>query len=331
MHKSVCFCSLLTAILAIAGCHRSTADQSTEAGRARSAAPSAADGNSPAKESDYVEFAKRLESFVDEGNAGQLKTLIDWSEFVDRTFTGIPLRKDEKELYARIWRDSNFFLGAVAKVVAGGGTYHFLRIKPDGHRRLAVFRLLSAGGVNYHELQLTESAAARFTSATSTSTPVGVGCRTLRRSMLLEEGLQKPEWQAAVNAQEKEFIQCTARLKALEKDVEEGQFQSALDVYGSLPPDLRQSLPLLLVRMVAAAGQPGRMPGRVRRTEAVFSHEPGGRPEVDRLLFHRQAIRAEPRRGTARSTDEWRLLLAGADRHFLPRRERPGSGRRTCR
>jgi hypothetical protein len=245
---------LLLAILAIAGCQRTRSNPSAEDEPSKAAAPSESKTGATNKESKYLEFAQRLESLVADDKANELPKLIGWSEFVDRTFAGIPIAKDEKELYTNIWRDSNLFLGAVGSAVAEGATYRFLRIKPDGHRRLAVFRLLQpAGGVNYHEMQLTAGTDGAvhirdiyiYTSGRWLS-------ESIRRSMLLEEGLQKPAWQAAVKDGEKQLIQNTAALKNLDQEIEEGNFQAALDEYGLLPADLQQSLPLLLLRMGAA-------------------------------------------------------------------------------
>ena len=242
--------------------------------------------------------------------------------------------KDEKELYTKIWRDSNLFLGAVDGAVAKGATYRFLRIKPDGHRRLAVFRLLlSAGGVNYHEMQLAAGTGGEvhirdiyvYTSGRWLS-------ESIRRSMLLEEGLQKPAWQAAVNGLEKQLVQNTVTLKKLEQEIEEGRFQSALDEYGLLPPDLQQSLPLLLLRMRAATdADPAECRAAFHELKRLFpTNAAVDLKSIDYYFTEKQF--GEERKALARldrrtSGDPYLQVL---DRHFFPRAERPASGRRMC-
>ena len=231
------------------GCHKGGAE--------KPAVRAAAGRNSgaPISEQATLDFARRVEALAATGDSDELGELFDWERLVDRTFAGIKIEPQDRQLTLGIWKNANVFAAPVCATTEAGGSYRFLRLKTDGGRKLPVFRLRQpTPGVNYHELALGEDSAGELRISDVYIYASGQWLsETLRFALLRESAGSRPKWWSSLTEAEKAVVTHGQAIKQIQKLGESQQFNAALNLYATLPPAVQDALPVLLLRMHAAA------------------------------------------------------------------------------
>jgi hypothetical protein len=259
-------------------------------------------------------LAARLEAAARDGNADELRRLIDRETMLGRAVADLQLSAAARE---KLLADAGSLPDLAAPIkaaVSGGGSYRLVRLKQgeDGWRLL--FRLTVLDGrVDYHELTPARGAA---------GTPRVVGAHVYLAgepfSAALRRGLlpMLAKGDVPLSPHDRDWLGCAPALAAVRSALRAGDAGKALEAIRSLPRSVRSDKDVVLARLRVATMLGGdearralddcaaRFPGEpcvdLARLEALMSQ---GKPAevlavVDRL---ERAVGGDPYLDTIRA------------------------------
>lgn len=199
-------------------------------------------------EAERLDLARRIETAF---AAGDLET-------IERVF-------DKGALFTRATRDigwePDFLAGARSGFLRGGwgkrihaelgaeGSYRFLRLREEG----ALFRVLLATGVNYHQLHLERSAAGELRVVDFYAYSTGeLMSETVRRLLVNAVPREKPGFLEKLFGRERSMARHLQKLTDLERCRAEERWEEGLAIYRRLPREVQLDKVFLMARLMLA-------------------------------------------------------------------------------
>jgi hypothetical protein len=132
----------------------------------------------PVTAKDAQALAQSIHAAAAKGDLSVLQAAIDDDEIFDRTVKGMTIKPDVKAgMRDAGGRISAGLAEAIAAQVRQGGSYRLVRVNTAGGEPRPLFRLISAQGLNYHEMHLFRDGGARCASATCSCSSSARRCR----------------------------------------------------------------------------------------------------------------------------------------------------------
>jgi hypothetical protein len=245
-----------------------------------SPAQSAAARRAPSDEQ-CRQFAMTLEQAVRAGDAAAYQAPIDIDAILAAATRGVEGAEKSKRGFAKgvkqTFHAQNDFGRRVVEAVQGGGSYRLLRVHDKGAEKLALFRMvLAGGGVNYHDMTLALGPDGKVRAADVyvflTAEKLS---ETLRRSFLPLAAEESKSLLAKLTGAESDFIKNIDKFGRIPEAIAAGRYREALDIYYQLPPSLRKDKSFLLLRLQAAmhAGDQAYL-AAIRDFRAYHPHDP---------------------------------------------------------
>ena len=195
------------------------------------------------------QLALRVERSINAGAPVGLDQAIDLDAIIDRSLQDWKLSPEQ----ARRFRDGasdGFSLGQeICAALHNGGSYRFLRVVQRQGQPVLLFRLLTSGGLNYHEMYVAKDAQGKLRIV-----DVYIQLMGEKISQALALGLPVMAAKAAATQRAKlpqAFLDAAAemeKLRALQQLAAEGKFKQAIDALSKLPATLRNSKGALMMR-----------------------------------------------------------------------------------
>jgi len=209
----------------------------------------AAPGASPAADQKLVAFAREIEKGLAAGKAEALDSRVDAAAIADAATARVSAPPQAIAGFkAGVTEQFSIGTQLVRELKAPGASYKFLRLKRADDETRALFRLLTASGLNYHELTLrTADAQPRVTDIHVYITGESMS-QSLRRAFLQQVmSVEKGQDAGQTFAQEMEKVRQMSLL------AREGKSEEAMKVYDSLSPKTQGEKIVQVTRVSAAA------------------------------------------------------------------------------
>lgn len=220
------------------------------------AAPAASPGG-PITQEDAEAFADELEQAIEADDLDGLLRLFDFDALVDRALTGLELtpksRTDIRLGMIAGLRKSAELQRKILEEVRAGATYETLRIhEQDGGRRVLV-RMLSDGGLNYHDYVLTKRPGGRAQAADVFVYFSGELVSTsMRRAMLPLAVQQSRNLIDRLTRSESDYVKHQSAILKVIQTSNNGPHDETLRLFDTLPESVKTDKNLLLARIRAA-------------------------------------------------------------------------------
>ncbi|MDO4576439.1 MAG: hypothetical protein Q4D98_14630 [Planctomycetia bacterium] len=207
---------------------------------------------------DAEAFARSLEVSLSKGDAAPFIRAMDWSALTDRILKDIPEHRGEpaykrNDLYQSLSK-SGGICKSIADKVTQGGAYQFLRFKADPPRLM--FRLVDPeGGLDYHDLYLTRDSGGAIRIGEMFLYHFGETLTDgLRKTLVPEEYVGGKNSYGVMMSDVVRilFRENVTYIQMMFSSYEEGKYQRTLDIYDSLPKELRTTKSLQILRLQAA-------------------------------------------------------------------------------
>lgn len=141
----------------------------------------------------------------------------------------------------------------LAKLVQGGATYRFLRIRQVDGRPRALFRLLAPGGLNYHDLCLVVDTHGNVRiedmELYMTGEPLSQNLRTFMGPFLDEH---RRGVLAKLLGLQNEFIKLLPQIELMGQALSTGRHKEAYAIYQKLPPSVQKHQAVMLMGLQAS-------------------------------------------------------------------------------
>jgi tetratricopeptide (TPR) repeat protein len=225
---------------------------------AASPGPAAESVGKPLTDEECLAAAEAISEAARSGDVAALNRMIDWDSVIQRSTAGIdapePFRKGFiKGLRSSLLKDNGVANGVV-KAVEGGGSYTLLHSHTRENRRWLLFRLvLPESSVNYHDLLLARRPDGKIKAVDMHIYLSGESMsQILRRSYLLAVAQGSGGLVDRLTGADKEYAKNINQLSKMVKAGRSNRPGEVLDIYKSLPPDLKKDKNILVLRLQAA-------------------------------------------------------------------------------
>lgn len=199
-------------------------------------------------------FAQRIASSMQSGDGTVLDRAIDVDAILERTYRGLDASEAGRRDFGTGVKKTFSFGSAIAKEIESTGSYELLRVRPVQGKQRALFRLISPGGVNYHDMELAPARDGKgqrvvdvfiFLSGEWLS-------ETLRRGFLPVMAHEKRALGSMTSAQSA-YIDSLPRITELSTAVRNGDHARVLAVYRALPPEVQKDRNVMMMYYQAAS------------------------------------------------------------------------------
>ncbi len=227
-----------------------TAAETLRAGEAQ-----AAGKLDPAVEKAFVDFAGKIEATINAGDASLLDKAIDMNALLARTVQGLNVPKKLVSGFRAGIGNFKFGTAVVTRGIQNGGSYKFLRLRHTNGETRALFRFLqnADGGLNYHELVLTQTPKGQ---PRVTDLYVHAGGEymsdTFRRGFLPAIAEKNKGFFARLTGQQSDYIKSLPKIQATQQLAKQGKMAKALAALKALPASLQTDKNILIMRVFYA-------------------------------------------------------------------------------
>lgn len=163
----------------------------------------------------------------------------------------------------------------LARAEQGGGDVSLVRCRTDGDECHALLRVVQESGLNYYDARLVRrdgDVRAADIDVYLAGEPVSA---TLRRYFLTSDAEQSPAVLRSSSGLDGDLVRHADDVKALLEAADARDHDRVLDVARALPPSLRRSRALLMVRIIAAAqGDPDEHARAINELRDAFPDAP---------------------------------------------------------
>lgn len=220
--------------------------QATQAPTAQKtgAAPAA----SPAADQKLVAFAREIEKGLAAGKAEALDSRVDAAAIAEAATARVAAPPQAIAGFkAGVTEQFSIGTQLVRELKAPGSSYKFLRLKRADDETRALFRLLTPGGLNYHELTLrTTDPQPKVTDIHVYITGESMS-QTLRRAFLQQNMLAAKDREAG-----QAYIREMEKVRQMSALAREGKAEEAMKVYDSLSQKTQGEKIVQVARVIAA-------------------------------------------------------------------------------
>ncbi|HYF48774.1 MAG TPA: hypothetical protein VEJ63_05185 [Planctomycetota bacterium] len=206
-------------------------------------------------------FAQQIEKSINSNDPTVFQKALSLPTLGERTCAGLGLSSsDKKSLIKGMSAGTSNFGNIICQAVQKNGSYALLRMRVIDDKPHALFRMLSDGAVNYHELRLNKTAQGAYEIEDAYVYMAGEWLsETMRRMLLPMVAHQNRGVLEKLRGTESAYVKNIERIGQINNLVQQGKGAEALRVYASLPAELHPDRTIQLVH-VAAAQQAGEEP-----------------------------------------------------------------------
>jgi len=198
-------------------------------------------------------FARKIEEGINRRDPKALDDVVDMEGLLDRATSGTGADEKFRQGFVKgVSKTVN--LGAnIVGALGEDGSYKLLRVKLAGGNRTALFRMLSAQGVNYHDFTVEKDPKGnlRITEVFVylTGEPLG---QTLRR-FFLQASAGQGGMLGKLLGWENDVVKNAGKLKEITEATQAGNAARAKKLYEGLPASMRKDRTVLVQRTQWAA------------------------------------------------------------------------------
>lgn len=211
--------------------------------------------NSPPQpsEKDLTAFCKEMEKTARAGDSAFIDSALDIALCAGRACAGLPLSESDKRDFVGGVRSAPGF-GKQVVASEGGVSYKFLRLRKRDKAQTALFRLISPGGINYHEYVVHSVEAGKVVFSDVYIFSLGEYLsQTLRRSAISAIGAGgKGEDDDKALSSESEYVKNMPKIQKMLSHLKNKQVREAYSVFQSLPPSVQKDKLIMSLRMTMA-------------------------------------------------------------------------------
>lgn len=225
------------------------------------ARPGDAAARAELSEAECRAYAQAVVKALTAGNTAELNDLVDWEAIFKTTADGLAIPDATRQgvlagMKRMIVNGEHGLPGQLARNVAGGGGFRFLRARRRDGRQVVLFRLVAPmgqGGVKYLEF-----APRRYPGSKVRATDIyfyvtgEFYTETMRRLILPVLADQSRSFLDKLLAGEKDYVHDFPEVGRAGRLLSEGKAAEALAIYKSLHPETRKQKAVLLGRIGAA-------------------------------------------------------------------------------
>jgi tetratricopeptide (TPR) repeat protein len=245
------FLSIAVLALSLSGCSKPAAPVAA-------AGPPAVSVGKSLTDKECLEVAEAISQAASSGDEDALDRLIDWDALYQRCTAGIDAPEKFRMSFVQGLDQSRVqhrgVANGVVNAVKKGGSYTLLHSHTKDNRRWLLFRLqLPEAGLNYHDLLLARRPDGKVKV---------VDMHVYMSGELLSETFRRAYIQAAAQANgglvdrltgaDQKFVKYFEKLGDMAEAGRNGKYAEVLNIYKSLPPDIKMEKSLLIVRLGAA-------------------------------------------------------------------------------
>lgn len=206
-------------------------------------------------------FADRLTAAVADGDLSACGECVDWSKVLDIAASSLVDDPAAAQVFKTRIKPTTLpamsmpqsFMGVVvSQANAAGGSYQLVRLHEVDGKPRALFRMVSAAGLNYHDYELVSDGGLAvaedvyvFLAGERLSSTLG---RFLIPAIVQATG-RPPQ---SLSAFDRAFVENASLVQQLTLLAIQGQGQAAMSVYNQLPPVMQRDKSMLLMRYRAA-------------------------------------------------------------------------------
>jgi tetratricopeptide (TPR) repeat protein len=208
----------------------------------------------PPDEAACLALVRKMEESVAKGDGGLVDRVLDADAVLDRALKDTPGDAKTKTGFREGVKEELKIGSATSKVVKGQkGTYTFLRLRPEGASRRALFRMVLGDNFNYHDFRL-EAGPGGALRATDLHILLSSEwlSDTFRRAYVGMVAAE-PGLLGRLSGKENESVESIVKIGRIGTLSREGKPAEALKLYASLPPEARKEKMALILRYQAAA------------------------------------------------------------------------------
>lgn len=200
-------------------------------------------------------FAQRIASSMQSGDGAVLDRAIDIDAILERVYRGLDVSDTSKRDFGTGVKKTFHFGTAIAKEIESAGSYELLRVRQVEGKQRALFRLISPGGVNYHDMELAPARDGKgqrvvdvfvFLSGEWLSD-------TMRRGFLPVMAHEKRGALERMTGVHSAYIENLPRITELSTAVSNGDHARVLAIYRALPPAVQTDRNVMMMYYQAAS------------------------------------------------------------------------------
>jgi tetratricopeptide (TPR) repeat protein len=204
---------------------------------------------------DCLEFAEMVEETLSAAEPTLLDRSFNLDAVVDAAANGLGASDEMMAGFRRGAREAPGIGAQVAKAIAAGGRYAFLRVRALGGRPSVLFRLITDQGVNYHEYVLERSQAGGVKVVDVYVYATGeLMSQTLRRTVKQAVAFEEHGLSRRLAAWEGDLAKGLQDVPRMQELFGAGRYAEALAMYRALPRTLQQDKSYMIL-LVLCAGQ----------------------------------------------------------------------------
>jgi hypothetical protein len=200
-------------------------------------------------------LAQRIASSMQSGDGAVLDRAIDIDAILERAYRGLDGSEAARRDFGAGVKKTFNFGTAIAKEIEGAGSYELLRVRQVGGKQRALFRLISASGVNYHDMELAPARDGKghrvvdifiFLSGEWLS-------ETIRRGFLPVVAHEKRGALDRMTGAQSAYIESLPRITELSTAMRDGDHARVLAIYRALPPEVQKDRNVMMMYYQAAS------------------------------------------------------------------------------
>lgn len=248
---------LLSAACSLLGCQKSPAvdNPPSPASSPNESQPSTPTASVSEEEAEL--FISEIKHAYATNDSDAFNRLIDWEGMADKATRELGLPKAKQQGAARGLIQGTTINGKFLQALRGNGpepaSYHSIGTQFREGQQHVLFRLNSEAGMNYHDFTLGRvDGSVRATNMYIYLSGESLS-ETWRRVMLPMAVEENKNWMQKLTTKESEFAKHVKEFHALSQAVRAGNFETALNIYNSLPKSVQNEKVVMLFRLQAAS------------------------------------------------------------------------------
>ena len=207
-------------------------------------------------EADARAFAEQFIENVNGSNVARASAMVDWDTLLARATadtSGSPRFRAGFIKGAKSNESLASYVQQLSKTVDSGAKLRLLRVRGDEGGRSALIRILHpTGGVNYHEMLLTEERGVVRAADIYIYASGEYMSDTMRRLYKMASTSEQPLIDRLLRKKHP-FLQTATMYKDMAEKTANGQHAAAVALFKSMPPDLRKEKSVLVLYVTASS------------------------------------------------------------------------------
>jgi hypothetical protein len=240
-------------------------------------------GDEPEQGDDASSLARRLTDAVKSHDVAAARQLLDADALFERACAGVTAPADFRAGFRRgfVASAGNDIMGPIIKA-AGSGSYRLLRIHQVNGETRVLFRLLTDGGLNYHDWIVGNDRQGRLKFQDLYIGITGeLMTQPMHRTYVQAALAAHPGLMDRLRGKDKEVAGNLAKMQEMTRYSDKGQFEELLDDYKTLPKSMKEDKTCLVLRLMAAEKLMEKVPDEYGAAMADYKRLFPDDPSVD--------------------------------------------------